>query len=276
MTTTLDDTPKVRIEVDAEADPVISIEPRLRQRRIELRQAARRNRRRIVISVLIVALLAGLGAGALYSPLLEIRHVRVLGAGHLSRGDVIEASGIKAGDRLIDLDSGAVERRVGQLPWVRTVTVTRNWPDGVTIDLFERAAVARVATASGVDLVISTGRRIAGLAGVFDQGLPMVTLPKGIAIRIGTVLPRPIAASVEMLGEMPADILARSSGAQISPDGDLTLALRPSGELWFGDASQVEQKYQSAEAILGGAVSLTNVKRIDVRIPAAPTVLRNG
>jgi cell division protein FtsQ len=250
------------------------MEPRLRARRVEIRQAARRHRRRFVASAGVVALLAGLCAGALYSPLLEIRHITVLGAGHLTPSEVIGSSGIRVGSRLIDVDSRAAAQRVGRQPWVRTVTVTRNWPDGVTIRIQERAAVAVVGTPSGTRLVVSTGRRIAGLAGPFDQGLPLVTLPASAKVRIGTVLSAPVASAVEMLGAVPVDILSRSTGAAVSADGDLTLGLRPSGQLWFGNSDQARQKFMSAEAILGGSVSLNNLKRLDVRIPAAPTVLR--
>jgi hypothetical protein len=140
----------------------------------------------------------------------------------------------------------------------------------------ERDAVALVATASGSRLVIATGGRIAGLAGPFDQALPVVTLPAGVKVRIGTVLPKVVAASVEMLGAMPDDVLSHASGASVSSAGDLTLTLRPSGQLWFGDAHQVEQKYRSAETILGGSVELDHLQRLDVRIPSAPTVLQGG
>jgi hypothetical protein len=66
VTTTVDDQPvRLRVEVDADADPTVHMEPRLRARRIEIRKAARRNRRRIIISAALVVLLVGLAAGAL-------------------------------------------------------------------------------------------------------------------------------------------------------------------------------------------------------------------
>ena len=277
MTATIDDQPvKVRVEVDADADPTHHMEPRLRQRRIEIRKAARRHRRRLIISVLVVALLIGLAAGALYSPLLQVRQVAVLGERHLSEADIVDASGLHRGDRLIDIDSTAVARRIGRLPWVRQVHVERRWPDGMAVRVIERAAVATVATASGGRLVIATGGRVAGVAGPFDQALPAVSLPAGLKVRIGAVLPAKVADSVEMLGALPDDIVLQSTGTKVSAAGDLTLTLKPSGELWFGDAHQVRQKILSAETILGGSVALRNLKRLDVRIPSAPTVLQAG
>jgi cell division protein FtsQ len=158
--TTFDDPPvRYRVEVDAEADPTVLIDPRLRRRRREIREAARRNRLRIIVSAFIVLLLIGLAAAALYSPLLQLRRVSVLGERHLSESEVVDQSGLHRGDRLIDIDSNAVARRVGALPWVRTVKVSRNWPDGVTIRIVERAAVASVATTSGGRLVIATSTR---------------------------------------------------------------------------------------------------------------------
>jgi cell division protein FtsQ len=270
MNTTLDDRPvRLRVEVDADADPTVHMEPRLRARRIEIRKAARRNRRRIVVSAASVVVLIGLAVGALYSPLLQLRAVTVLGDRHLTASEIVDSSGLRIGDRLIDVDSTAAARRVGRLPWVRTVHVTRHWPDSVTIAVVERAAVATVATASGGRLVIATGGRIAGLEGVFDQQLPPVNLPSNVKVRIGTVLPGPIADATEMLGAMPEDVLIHASGATISSAGDLTLILRPAGELWFGDAHQARQKFLSAETLLGGSVALDHLKRLDVRIPSA-------
>jgi hypothetical protein len=103
-----------------------------------------------------------------------------------------------------------------------------------------------------------------------------VTLPKSIKVRIGAVLPPKIASATEMLGAAPDDVLIHASGATVSSGGDLTLTLRPTGELWFGDARQVRQKFLSAETILGGSVALAHLKRLDVRIPSAPTVLQSG
>jgi len=277
VSTTIQDQPvKLRIEVDPDADPTVHMEPRLRARRIEIRQAAKRNRRRIIISAGLVVLLVGLAAGALYSPLLQLRHVTVLGDRHLTSSEVIATSKLRVGDRLIDVDSSAVASRIARLPWVRTVRVTRRWPDGVAIQMTERDAVALVATPSGSRLVIATGGRIAGLAGPFDEALPVVTLPSDVKVRIGTVLPEAVAASVEMLGAMPDDVAVHAGGASVSSAGDLTLTLRPSGQLLFGDAHEVEQKYRSAETILGGSVALDHLERLDVRIPSAPTVLQAG
>jgi cell division protein FtsQ len=276
MTTVDDAPPRFRVEVDPDADPTVHIDPRLRTRRREIRLAARRNRRRIVVSALIVLALIGLAIGALYSPLLQLRQLTVLGDRHLTTSEVVDQSGLREGDRLIDIDTAAVAARVRRLPWVRTVAVSRQWPDGVRIRIVERVAEAAVATASGGRLVIATGGRIAGPAGIFDQGLPVVALPKGTKVGIGTVLPSRMAAAVEMLGAAPDDVLIHASGATVSAQGDLTLALRPTGELWFGDAHQASQKFLSAETILGGSVALTRLKRLDVRIPSAPTVLQSN
>jgi cell division protein FtsQ len=261
-------------DIDADAEPELRIEPKLRARRIEIRRAARRHRRRMVVSVGLLVLFVAAAAAALYSPLLDVDHIRVAGSYHMGRAQVVEASGIREGDRLFDLDPNAAVRKVERLPWVRTARVERRWPDGVTIRVTERAPVATIATEGGSKLAITTGGVVAGRASALDLALPTVTLETGVP-RVGTRLPEAVARSVEVVGALPESITARMSGAAVAADGDMTVAQAPSGEIRLGRAERVAAKFLAAETILGGAVQLERLCRLDVRIPTAPTVSRS-
>jgi cell division protein FtsQ len=261
-------------DIDAEAEPELRIEPKLRARRVEIRRAARRHRRRMVVCVGLLVVLVGAAAAALYSPLLDVDHIRVAGAYHLDDAEVVGTSGIGTGDRLFDLDPDAAVRRIERLPWVRQARVERHWPDGVTIRVTERAPVATVATSSGSKLAITTGGVVAGRATALDLALPTVTLETGVP-RVGSTLPAEVARSVEVVGALPDSVTAMMSGASVAADGDMTVALDPSGEIRFGRAERVAAKFLAAETILGGAVQLQHLCRLDVRIPTAPTLSRS-
>jgi cell division protein FtsQ len=262
------------VDVDAEAEPVLHIEPKLRARRIEVRRAARRHRRRMVIAVALLVALVGATAGVLYSPLLDVDHLRVAGAAHVGERAVISASGIATGDQLVDLDLARARRRIGRIPWVRNVRIERHWPDSVVIRITERAAVATVETSGGRKLAVTTGGVVAGRATAFDLALPVVRLETG-APEVGDRLPRAVARATEMVGAMPLAVRMRMRHASISALGDVSVSLVPSGEIRFGRAEDVAAKFLAAQTILGGSVDLAHLCRLDVRIPTAPTLSRS-
>jgi cell division protein FtsQ len=261
-------------DVDADAEPVLHIEPRLRARRVEIRRAARRHRRRVAMGVTSLLLLLGAAAGALYSPLLDVDHIRVAGAYHLGAGEVARVSGLRRGDRLFDLDPARAAAKVEGIPWVRDARVERRWPDGVVIRVTERTPVATVATSSGTKRVITTGGVVAGRATGFDVALPTVSLETGVP-KVGSHLAPAVADAVEMVGALPGTVKRMMTGATVTATGDVTVQLAPSGEIRFGRAEQVSEKYLAAETLLGGAVQLQRLCRVDVRIPSAPTLSRS-
>jgi cell division protein FtsQ len=261
-------------DVDADAEPELHIEPKLRARRIEVRRAARRHRRRMAIAVGLLVALVAATAGVLYSPLLDVDHLRVAGAAHVGERAVVAASGISTGDRLVDLDLDRARRRIGHIPWVRRVRIERHWPDSVVIRVTERAAVAIVETSGGQKLAITTGGVVAGRATAFDLALPVVKLETGVP-KVGDRLPTPMARAVEMVGAMPLAVRLAMEHASVSALGDVSVALAPSGEIRFGRAEDVAAKFLAAETILGGSVELAHLCRLDVRIPTAPTLSRS-
>ena len=89
----------------------------------------------------VVVVAAGAWA-TLHSPVLAARHVTVIGAVHTGVGPVVAAVGLN-GQPLVDVNPGRVAARVEALPWVAHATVTRHWPDDVTVTVVERVAGGR-------------------------------------------------------------------------------------------------------------------------------------
>lgn len=261
------------VVVDAEAEPVLRIEPRLRARRIELRRAARRQRRRIIVALCAVVVVLGGGIASLYSPLLSVGNIEVSGAYHLSAEQVARSSGIKRGDRMFDLDVAAARRRLSRLSWVYSVRIERQWPRSVRIRVTERSPLATVETHDGRRLVVATGGVITGAASGLDIGLPAVTV-EGLVPRVGAHLEAAQAAAVEMVGVLPASIAARATAVSVNAAGEVVVGLAPRGEIWFGTPEHLDRKFSNAETLLGGGVVLDCLRRIDVRIPSAAVLSR--
>ena len=87
-----------------------------------------------VEAVLLTWLLAG--------PAFALKHVEVSGAHHLSSAEITRQAGLTGGGSVLGLDVDSIRRKLQELPWVRTATITPVLPDRVVIDVAEWRAVA--------------------------------------------------------------------------------------------------------------------------------------
>ena len=270
--------------------PHLPLDPRIRERRIAVRREEGRRRLKFVSLVLAAGLLAGGALGIAHSPLLTVHHVRVAGALHTSQRDVVAASGVRAGTLMIEVSPGRMDARLRTLPWVATATVSRHWPNTVTIRVSERSALAILPTASGeFALVDETGRVLAvGPAGSLPSMAGPAPSPPLPVLR-GLAPAGPAGSTVDPSGpgrgalelvaaarrDLPAALAARVSGVTLDGDGQLTATVSPAIAVRFGPDDQIDAKLLSLRTLLEAA-DLTGATVIDVRVPDAPVLTRQG
>ena len=112
------------------------IDPRIRERRIEVLRAAGRRRLRVTLVIASAIVVVGLGYLVVRSPLLAVDHIRVTGSGREPRSKIMNAAGIHAGQSMVFLDAGAAQRRIERLQWIAHARVQREFPDTVNIDVY--------------------------------------------------------------------------------------------------------------------------------------------
>jgi cell division septal protein FtsQ len=97
-------------------------------------------------SVLLIGLIAGAAYGFtmfLQEPdAFHVKTIGVAGARVLPEADIVAHSGVSKADNILLLDAARIEERLELLPYVRSCTVTRVFPDKVVIRIEERTAVA--------------------------------------------------------------------------------------------------------------------------------------
>jgi cell division protein FtsQ len=247
------------------------IDPRFRQRRIEVRRLEGRRRLRVLLVLLGFVLVALTGYGASRSPLLDVDHIRVTGASHVPAAAVAAGSGVERGMAMFDVDEGAAKRRVEAIPWVLRARVRRHWPATVTIDLQERTPLAAVPGAGGFAVVDGTGR-ILTVAAAPPAGQPLLlgVPPAGAP---GTRIGGRAGDLLAVARVMPASILARLAGIVAADGGQLELRLRPSGVVRLGPPTDLSAKLLATDTVLG-QVDLTRLAVLDVRVPASPAITR--
>lgn len=114
----------------------------------------RLSRRWVLVGLIVVAV----GAISLvFSPLMAVDEVEILGAGRADVSGVVEDTGVGPGALLLWVDTRSIEEAVAAEPWVREVRVDRVWPDRVVVEVIEHDAVAWIEGVLGWMLVARDG-----------------------------------------------------------------------------------------------------------------------
>ena len=177
----------------------------------------------------------------------DIRVVAVVGADHVTQGQIAALTSGVMGESLLSASTDAIEEALLALPYVEAAHVHRGFPNSLEIELVESRPVARLRTdTGGIWLVSDSGRVLedADAAGVLD--LPVLVLERSLSVSPGQRLPAvvtdmlPLAASLQS-----GDIQARLPGLEeiaISAAGYAALLLEGGGEVRLGSADGIEGK----------------------------------
>jgi cell division protein FtsQ len=210
---------------------------------------------------------AGLVAAAVWvlfgSPLLVVRSVTVSGTHLVSQSEVIAASGVQPGTPLIRVDTGRAAARIVAIPQVRSVQVTRSWPNRLVIVVWERTPeLALPAYGGGYDLTDADGVVLQRVARR-PAHLPLypTVAPEG-ALRGNPDL----AAAAAVLSELPAR-LRRSVTSVTAPQPDqVTLRLAGGITVVWGDAGRAGVKARELAILMR-----THLRHFDVSAPGSVT-----
>lgn len=128
------------------------------------RRRSRRNRRyrrsRLTVPLRILSFL--LICGAIVAALIlffRVRTITVEGNERYSDQEILDATGIETGDNMFLLNKYAISgEMMRQLPYIQTVQIRRNLPDGLVIRVTECESVAAVIQGDDVWLISDTGK----------------------------------------------------------------------------------------------------------------------
>jgi cell division septal protein FtsQ len=236
----------------------VPIDPRIRERRLEVqREAGRRRLHRVVVIGVLAALTVALGA-AMFSPLLDVDAIAVSGVGGGRVAAVRDAAGIAHGDPTLFVDTGKVEDRIESLPWVGHARASRQLPGTIRITITPRRAVGWAPAADGRAAIIDARGIVVDSEEQPPAGLPQLapraaSVP-GLAARVADAL--------------PADLRRLATRVDVA-DGDAVVTLSWGPQLRMGDGSALRAKGRAALAVIE-ARSGTPTTYVDVRVPSAP------
>ncbi|PLS75177.1 MAG: hypothetical protein CYG61_08750, partial [Actinobacteria bacterium] len=250
------------------------IDPRIRQRWVEVRREEGRRRLRVVLATLGVAGLLAAGAGLTRSPVLDVDYVDVRGAEQTPRRLLLRATGLSGHPLMVEVDTDRVVRRAEALAWVKKATVRRLWPGTVRIDVTERVPAAVVPVDGGRRwaLTDATGR-ILGVGAAKPAGLPVIANVADVGAP-GSSIGADAAAALRVAASLPPPLRSRVADVATTPGGEVELQLvARGGVVRLGPPEGLGLKFNALATLLEKA-DLDNVGVIDVRVPRAPVLTR--
>ena len=212
----------------------------------------------------------------LWSPLLDVRHVRVVGSRHTSSTDVASIAGLSNGDNLLFVDAADVAAKTEELPWVETARVDRLLPNTVRVRIVERDPAMTVTTEEGSWLVDDEGRVLETAAE--GEDLPSIAAADLGPVEPGGTVQRPsIRAAVRAFGSMPKELRDRIEAGFAPTEERISFSLKGGTVIRYGAAEQLPDKNEVVLALLERfGEGSADISYIDVRVPSNPAVARGG
>lgn len=250
----------------------VRMDPRIKQRRISVTRDAGRKRLRVLLITLGGLALIVAGVGATRSPLLDVDTVEVLGARQTTAEEISRAAGLDDSPQLLDVDAGAVARKVERLPWVATAKATRHWPSTVKIVVTERTDAASLPAQGGTWAVADGEGRVLALSDGRPDAMPSIKGAEA-AGEPGSTVGRHGRSALRVAAAMPIELRSKTVEIEVASTGDVDLRLLGGGAVRLGDLTLLEEKLQAAATVLG-TLDLKVVQTLDVRVPRAPVLTR--
>lgn len=267
----------------------VTVDPRMRARRVAVLRSEGRRRLRILLVALGVILAAAAAWGVSLTPLLDVDRMAVSGIDPANRAEILESSQLSVGMPMAFLDVDDAQRSIAALPWVRSARVWRDWPATVRIAVDPRVPAAvvparggRTALIDAYGYAIGWEPRPAGpdaqaggsdpTAGARVAALPHVSVP--FSGQLGDIHTSADGA-LAVVAAMPDDLRAWVRTVTLGEDRDrINLELIGGATAVLGDPVLIDDKISALRAVLSTA-DLECITTIDVTMPDLATVTRH-
>jgi cell division protein FtsQ len=224
------------------------------------RPSRRKALRRRWIALLTVLTVAAVVYFLFFTSMLGVRSVEVIGNSAVSTEKLLAAADIPEQKPMMALDTGVIQERVGALPGIATVEVSRSWPSTVEIEVIERTPIGYYDTGEKLHLVDGNGVVYKEITEK-PAGLPELKLPR---VAPDDPVTRAVTA---VLAAIPKELRDRVVAAGAETAGSVTLTLADGKTVRWGDAEQSDRKAKVLAALM-----TREGTTYDISSPELPTV----
>lgn len=206
---------------------------------------ARSSRRRLLLVAGSAVVLVVTAVWALFfSSWFTVTAVRVEGVTVLSAGDVLRVAAVRDGIPLIRFDGDGAEERVGALPPVEEVSVSRRWPHTVVITVVERQPALAVPSAAGFSIYDGAGVAYTEVVAA-PAGVPQ--LNSGGSDPVESALVEDV---LSVLDALPGPLLDRLVTVRAETADSIELDLADGVVVVWGSADQTPRKVEVLTALM--------------------------
>lgn len=207
----------------------------------------------------LVAALVGTGVWLVFfSSVMTVREVTVEGNTTLSSVRIEKVARAPIGRQLARVDLAAIRARLETIPAVRSVEVSRSWPDTVAITVTERVPVAVVDRGAGLQGVDEEGV-LFGTHAIRPEGLPLVQTAPDVKTEA-------LAEAARVVTSLRSDVAARVDRVEVETVDRIRLRLAGGRTVMWGSAENSAEKAAVLVVLLE-----QEAREIDVSVPGRPT-----
>jgi len=136
------------------------VKSRLEAKKYRLQRRSKHILHELLKTALLLGVISIVGALMIFgynftisSPYFQIKEVIVRGCKELTEKEILSSAAIKPSQNLLAVNLGTIARRIESNPWVKEVSIGREFPNRLIIDLQERTEVALVKRDNGFNLL---------------------------------------------------------------------------------------------------------------------------
>ena len=227
------------------------------------KKKSRRSWRRKALALIVIAVIVALVAGGLwvvyYSSALVTKRVNVVGARNLTPVQVSLTAQVPVGVPLARQDLDAIAERLTAVQSIETATVSRSWPNTITLTIVERRPVLAVLQPDGYVVVDKYG--------VAYQTQP--TLPPKVVLADVDTQSKPLLSAVAVVATaLPEKLNGKVRLITASSPDNIALILGSGRIITWGSSADSELKAKVVTALLKRKPKSS----IDVSSPHNPAV----
>jgi cell division protein FtsQ len=217
--------------------------------RAEARRFTRGSRRRrlaILGVTAVVAVVLGILAVAVFSPILALRTIDVEGVSAIKASTVQDALSNQLGTPLALLDDGKIRSELSSIILIRSYVTEVVPPNTLVVRIVERKAIGVLKVGSSYRQVDPAGVTLATSS--TPAGLPIIQIGNAGVNSAG------FAAAIKVLLAMPASVLAEVGSIQATTLDNVSLTLSHGNHtvIW-GSSSQSDLKAAALATLLGNS-----------------------
>lgn len=226
---------------------------------------SRSRRRLIATGIALVVIFATLIAVAVWSPLLALKEITIVGANRVDAAAVHDAIDGQLGTPLALVDLDRLTDELAAFPLIRSYTTESVPPRTLVVTIVERQPVGLVADGSQFAVVDPAGIVIEHVA-TRTEGLPVISAGDA---SIGNPA---FASAIEVLLALPPELLAQVDVISATTKDDVTFVLAGGVQsVTWGSADRSEFKARVLATLLTSQAPTTRVE-FDISAPDAPVV----